>query len=191
VSGDQISTPLNLASSLNAIPVSLNSAAGRPAAVLVGLVQNETGWDVIMTKRASHLAHHAGQISFPGGKVDDGDANLTETALREANEEIGLDAQHVEVIGALDAVTSPVGFVVAPIVAMVKVPTELVAAPDEVEEIIILSLQHLANPAHHRRRSYMRAGEKREIWVIEHPDHYLWGLSATILVDLANRLAKS
>ena len=104
---------------LDAIPTWLNMKAGRPAAVLVGLMQRDTGWHVIMTERSAHLAHHAGQISFPGGKVEDGDGGLVDTALREAREEIALAAERVEVIGGLGQVTSPVGFVVQPVVGIV------------------------------------------------------------------------
>ena len=173
---------------LNPIPVRLGRQAGRPAAGLVGLMAGETGWQVIMTERAAHLAHHAGQISFPGGKVDESDATLVATALREADEEIALPAGEVEILGGLDPVTSPVGFVVQPVVGIIAPRTRLLASPDEVSRILILPLADLVSPPRHRRESYVRDGQHREVWVIDHPEHYIWGLSAAILVDLARRV---
>jgi 8-oxo-dGTP pyrophosphatase MutT (NUDIX family) len=173
---------------LNAIPMRLCSEAGRPAAVLVGLMAGESGWQLIMTERAAHLAHHAGQISFPGGKVDERDPNLVATALREADEEIALPSGKVEILGGLDPVVSPVGFIVQPIVGIVAPQVDLQASPDEVAQILILPLADLISPPRHRRESYMREGRCRNIWVIDHPHHYIWGLSAAIIVDLAARV---
>lgn len=190
---------------LNPVPTALNDDHGRPAAVLVGLqwgaidagdagdADNPAamGWHVIMTERAQHLAHHAGQISFPGGKVESADTGLQGTALREAAEEISLDAAHVTVLGGLDPVRSPVGFVVQPVVAVVETGVSFQPEPNEVAAILHLPLAHVLDPKQHRRDRYLRNGEPRDFWVIDHPQHYLWGLSATILVDLARRLANS
>lgn len=173
---------------LNPIPARLRSEAGRPAAVLVGLMANAAGWQVIMTERAAHLAHHAGQISFPGGKVDETDVTLVATALREADEEIALPASQVDILGGLDPVTSPVGFVVQPIVGIVAPQVDLQPSPDEVAQILTLPLADLISPPRHRRDSYIRDGRRRDVWVIDHPDHYIWGLSAAIIVDLAARV---
>jgi 8-oxo-dGTP pyrophosphatase MutT (NUDIX family) len=179
------------ATRLNPIPTRLRSEAGRPAAVLVGLMADASGWQVIMTERAAHLAHHAGQISFPGGKVDESDTTLVATALREADEEIALPATEVEILGGLDPVSSPVGFIVQPVVGIVAPQVTLQACPDEVARILILPLADLISPPRHRRESYIREGRRREVWVIDHPDHYIWGLSAAIIVDLAARVAMS
>lgn len=173
---------------LNPIPARLRSEAGRPAAVLVGLMANAAGWQVIMTERAAHLAHHAGQISFPGGKVDETDVTLVATALREADEEIALPASQVDILGGLDPVTSPVGFVVQPIVGIVAPQVDLQPSPDEVAQILTLPLADLISPTRHRSDSYIRDGRRRDVWVIDHPDHYIWGLSAAIIVDLAARV---
>jgi 8-oxo-dGTP pyrophosphatase MutT (NUDIX family) len=173
---------------LNPIPSRLRSGAGRPAAVLVGLMADTAGWQVIMTERASHLAHHAGQISFPGGKVDAMDRTLAATALREADEEIALPASQVDILGGLDPVTSPVGFIVQPIVGIVAPQVALQPCPDEVAQILTLPLADLISPPRHRRESYVREGRRREVWVIDHPEHYIWGLSAAIIVDLATRV---
>ena len=178
---------LALAERLNPVPHSLRADQGRPAAVLVGLQQQAAGWHVVMTRRAGHLAHHAGQISFPGGKVDPTDASLVATALREAQEEIALTPGSVTILGALDVVVSPVGFVVQPIVGLIAPESDFVAAPDEVDEVLVLPLADILDTARHRRESYLREGVRREVWVIDYADHYLWGLSASILVDLARR----
>ena len=177
-----------LAERLNPIPQSFPADRGWPAAVLVGLQKQQADWHVVMTRRASHLAHHAGQISFPGGKVDPNDANLTATALREAEEEIALPPASVSIIGALDMVTSPVGFSVQPVVGIVAPETSFVASPGEVDEVLVLPLEEVLDSARHRRETYLREGIRREVWVIEHTVHSLWGLSASILVDLASRL---
>jgi 8-oxo-dGTP pyrophosphatase MutT (NUDIX family) len=173
---------------LNPIPLRLRSGADRPAAVLVGLMADTDGWQVIMTERAPHLAHHAGQISFPGGKVDAMDQTLVATALREADEEIALPASQVDILGGLDPVTSPVGFIVQPIVGIVAPQVALQPCPDEVAQILTLPLADLISPPRHRRESYVREGRRREVWVIDHPEHYIWGLSAAIIVDLATRV---
>ena len=173
---------------LNPIPTRLRREAGRPAAVLVGLMADAGEWQVIMTERAAHLANHAGQISFPGGKVDESDATLVATALREADEEIALSATSVDILGGLDPVASPVGYVVQPIVGLVAPQVRLCASPDEVARILTLPLADLISPPRHRRESYIRDGRRRDIWVIDHPEHYIWGLSAAIIVDLAARI---
>ena len=154
----------------------------------MGLQEQHTDWHVIMTRRASHLAYHAGQIGFPGGKVDPNDVNIMATALREAQEEIALPPADVAITGALDMVTSPVGFLVQPVVGIVAPDTSFVAAPAEVDEVLVLPFEDVLDSARHRRETYLREGVQREVWVIDHADHYLWGLSASILVDLAGRL---
>ncbi len=179
---------LHFAKSLNSVPLSLSTDKGRPAAVLVGLQQQAAGWHVVMTRRAGNLAHHAGQISFPGGKVDPDDINLVATALREAMEEISLPPESVAILGALDIVKSPVGFVVQPIVGLIASEADFVAAPGEVDEVLLMPLSDILDTARHRRESYLYEGTRREVWVIDHEEHYLWGLSASILVDLAGRL---
>ena len=175
---------------LNPVPARLKETAGQPSAVLVGLMQRRDGWHVIMTERAHHLAHHPGQISFPGGKVDAADPDLVATALREADEEVFLPRSSVEILGGLDTVRSPVGFVVQPVVGLVDPDVTLRAAPDEVAQVLVLPLGPLIDPQRHVRRSYIREGQRREVWVIEDNQYNIWGLSASILVDLGKRMSQ-
>ncbi len=178
---------MRFAKLLNPVPKFLCADEGQPAVVLVGLQEREASWHVVMTRRASHLTHHAGQISFPGGKVDPEDTSLVETALREAKEEIALCPNAVTIIGALDIVVSPSGFVVQPVVGLIAPEANFVAAPNEVDEVFVLPLNEVLDFTRHRRESYLREGVWREVWVIDHADYYLWGLSASILVDFASR----
>ena len=175
---------------LNPVPARLKETAGRPSAVLVGLMQRCKGWHVIMIERAHHLAHHAGQISFPGGKVDNSDSDLVATALREADEEVSLPRSSVEILGGLDTVRSPVGFVVQPVVGLVDPDVTLCAAADEVAQVLVLPLAPLVDPQRHVRRSYIREGQRRKVWVIEDYRYNIWGLSASILVDLGKRMSQ-
>ena len=122
----------------------------RPAAILVPLLRSAGHWHVLMTKRAEHLAHHAGQISFPGGKVEPDDDGPVSAALREAFEEVRLMPQSVSIAGGLDAVHSPAGFIVYPIVGIVGGDNGLgglVADPAEVDLIFTLPLSHVTNPS--------------------------------------------
>lgn len=174
---------------LASVPKSLKGE-GVPSAVLVGATMREGRWHVLMTERSRHLANHAGQISFPGGKVEAGDASLVHTALRETHEEIAVSPEEVRVLGALDVVASPSGFVVLPIVGIVDAGARPEANPDEVDRVLVLPLAPLLDPAARRRTSYTRQGRRRRVWAIDHEEHCIWGLSAAVLVDLARRAFK-
>ncbi len=163
----------------------------RPAAILVPLLRLAGQWHVLMTKRAEHLAHHAGQISFPGGKVESQDDGSVSAALREAFEEVRLMPQSVSIAGGLDAVRSPAGFIVQPIVGIVGGDDGLdglVADPAEVDLIFTLPLSHVINPSNFRLVPRETDGRRDDYWVIEHDDHRIWGLSARVLNDLCRRI---
>ena len=163
----------------------------RPAAILVPLLRSAGHWHVLMTKRAEHLAHHAGQISFPGGKVEPDDDGPVSAALREAFEEVRLMPQSVSIAGGLDAVRSPAGFIVQPIVGIVGGDDGLgglVADPAEVDLIFTFPLSHVINPSNFRLMPRETNGRRNDYWVFEHDDHLIWGLSARVLKDLHRRI---
>ncbi|HVZ07780.1 CoA pyrophosphatase [Rhodopila sp.] len=160
-----------------------------PAAVLVPVVMGEAP-GVLLTKRTPHLKAHAGQVSFPGGRIDPEDRGPEDAALREAWEEIGLERGAVEILGRLDDYATGTGYRITPILSLV--PPDLVYQPsaDEVESVFELPMTVLLDPdAPRRQRQHVR-GEWREYWVWPHPDHYIWGATAAILVHLAERLQR-
>ena len=163
----------------------------RPAAILVPLLRDAGDWHVLLTKRAAHLAHHAGQISFPGGKVEPEDDGPVGAALREAHEEVRIVPQSVQIVGGLDAVRSPAGFVVQPVVGIVcgdNGLAGLVADPGEVDLIFTLPLSHIINPNNFRLVPRQTNGRRNDYWIVEHDDHLIWGLSARVLNDLHRRI---
>lgn len=158
-----------------------------PAAVLVG-IQHGAEPGILLTKRAFHLSRHAGQVAFPGGRIDPEDASAEAAALREAEEEIGLNAADVELIGRLPDYATGTGFRISPILALLPSGLTLRAQEAEVEEIFTLKLETLLDPeAPQRQRAEFR-GRTREFWVWPHPTHYIWGATAAILVNLSHRL---
>ena len=162
----------------------------RLAAVLVPLIWRESDWQILMTKRAAHLSHHAGQISFPGGALDTSDKGFIDTALREAHEEICLPPSSVKVMGSLLPVRSPAGFIVQPIVGIVgsEIFNELQPDPAEVDSIFTLPLAHIAQPCNFTLVPCKAIERDNEYWVVAHPLYYIWGLSARVLNDLHQRL---
>ena len=164
----------------------------KQAAVLVPFVLGPAP-GVLLTKRAASLSSHAGQVSFPGGRIDPCDASPEAAALREAEEEIGLDPARVEVLGRLASYVTGSGFCIMPILGLLPPGValdELSLCPSaaEVETVFELPLAVLLDPdAPQRRRAQFR-GRWREFWVWPHPDHFIWGATAGILVNLAARL---
>ena len=162
----------------------------RLAAVLVPLFWCDSDWQILMTKRAAHLSHHAGQISFPGGVLDASDKGLIDTALREAHEEISLTPTSVRVMGSLQPVRSPAGFVVQPFVGIIGGDSffELQPNPAEVESIFTVPLAHIGQPDNFSFVPREANGRRNSYWVVSHSKYYIWGLSAGILNDLRQRL---
>lgn len=162
----------------------------RLAAVLVPLIWRDSVWQILLTKRAAHLSHHAGQISFPGGALDASDKGLVDTALREAHEEINLTPPSVKVMGSLLPVRSPAGFIVQPIVGIIggDIFDDLRPDPAEVDSIFTLPLAHIGEPDNFSLIPRQTDGRDNSYWVVSHPEHYIWGLSARVLNDLRQRL---
>ena len=167
------------------------------ASVLVPLVVRDEVV-VIFTQRTDHLNDHPGQISFPGGRAEPGDADAVATALREAHEEIGLEAFEVEVLGSLPTYTTGTGFVVTPVVGLVAAKALLRPDPMEVAEVFEVPLSWLMNPANHQRHAVEIAGATREFISIPWPGsdangqprrYFIWGATAAMLRNLYRFLA--
>ena len=164
-----------------------------PAAVLVPIVQRPEGLSVLLTRRTDHLRDHAGQISFPGGRSEPDDSDAADTALREAEEEVGLGRRHVEVVGELPAYTTVTSYVVTPVVGLVTPPFDLELDSFEVAEAFEVPLAFLMTPAHHRRHVFTFEGGKRQFFSMTWHGHgadgqpreyFIWGATAAMLRNL-------
>jgi len=154
------------------------------AAVLVPLVVRDSGITVLLTQRTAHLRDHAGQISFPGGRCEDSDTSVEHTALREAQEEVGLDPAQVEVLGLLPEYRTGSGFSIMPVVALVRPPLNLKLDDFEVAEAFEAPLSFLLDPANRKRHSIDHQGGQREYWAMPWEGYYIWGATAGMLVSL-------
>jgi 8-oxo-dGTP pyrophosphatase MutT (NUDIX family) len=159
----------------------------RPAAVLLPIVCRSVP-TVLFTRRTPHLARHAGQVSFPGGRVEDGDLSLVETALRETAEETGITAGFVSVAGFLEPYETGTGFAILPVVGLLSEGFPLVPNPAEVAEIFEVPLDFLLDPANRERHAADWQGRRREYYAFEYEGHTIWGATAAILVDFAERM---
>jgi len=159
----------------------------RPAAVLIPVVEHSQP-TVLLTQRSAHLNEHAGQISFPGGKIDAADASPLETALREAEEEIGLDREFVDPIGYLDVYGTSFGFRILPTVARVRPGFKLQINASEVDDAFEVPLAFLMNPANHQRHAKEFRGMERTYYAMPYEERYIWGATAGILRVLYERI---
>lgn len=172
----------------------------RIASVLIPLIVDGDEVRVLLTQRTAHLHDHAGQISFPGGGVDERDADAVATALREAHEEIGLPPSQVEVIGTLPEYLTATGYKVTPVVALIDQPFSPVLDPFEVSEVFEVPLSFLMNPANHERRVFQLGDTARTFYAMPYPVHqntaterryFIWGATAAMLRNLYHFLRAS
>nr|WP_275982064.1 CoA pyrophosphatase [Frigidibacter sp. ROC022] len=159
----------------------------RPAGVLVAVTPDS---ELLLTKRSSQLRHHPGQIAFPGGKVDPGDDGVIGAALREAEEEIGLPRDAVEVLGTLPPHRTVTGFAVTPVVALVTRAFDPVAEPGEVDEVFAVPLEHVLNPENYSVQGRIWRGAERHYYAVPWGPYYIWGATARMLRVLAERMAR-
>jgi len=159
----------------------------RPAAVLLPIVDHPEP-TVLLTQRAQHLPDHAGQVSFPGGKIDKGDADPCAAALREAKEEIGLDRAHVEPLGYLDLYMTTLGYRIVPVIARVKPGFALKLSVSEVDATFEVSLAFLMDQNNVQRHSRDWHGMTRHYYAITFGERYIWGVTAGILRNLHDRI---
>ncbi|WP_136443351.1 CoA pyrophosphatase [Pacificoceanicola onchidii] len=162
----------------------------RPAGVLCAFEQTPLGLEVILTKRSSRLKHHPGQIAFPGGKQDEGDRDVVDAALREAYEEIGLPKTHVEVIGTLPTHETVTGFLVTPVLGLVRESFEVLPEKGEVEEVFRAPFAHVTDPARYAVQSRRWRGHRRSYFTAPLGPYYIWGATARMLRVLADRVSE-
>jgi 8-oxo-dGTP pyrophosphatase MutT (NUDIX family) len=166
----------------------INKAQLKQAAVLVALVDHGKHITVLLTKRASQLRHHGGQISFPGGRVDNSDNDLIFTATREAHEEIALLPQHCEIIGQLHPYQTISGYVVTPIVAFIPAKLELQANIDEVDEIFEVPLAHFLNNNNTQSVRVKQQNHSYQVYFMPYNHYNIWGATAAIMKDLIDHI---
>jgi 8-oxo-dGTP pyrophosphatase MutT (NUDIX family) len=165
------------------------AAAITAAAVLVPIVNHPSGLTVIFTQRTSHLKAHSGQVSFPGGRAEPEDPTPEFTALREAQEEIGLPMERVEVLARLPEYHTRTGFRVTPVVGLLNPPLDLMPDPREVEELFEVPLSFLLEPKNHRRETRKVQGRTVGYYVMRYENRVIWGATAGMLINLYRHLA--
>ena len=161
-----------------------------PAAVLVPIVERPAGLSLLLTRRTDHLDVHAGQISFPGGRVE-GDESLEAAALRETEEEVGLPRRHVRLIGMLDTYVTRTGFEVTPVVGAIRPPFPVTPDSFEVAEVFEVPLSFILAPSSLQRHVRVFQGKERQFYAFPHGDYYIWGATAGMLVNLVQVLTAS
>ncbi len=167
----------------------LTVAGLKPAAVLLPLVERADGLQLLLTRRSPHLRHHAGQISFPGGRQDPDDRDLIHTALRETQEELGIVPAQIEVLGTLTPLNTVSQYDVLPVLGLVTADYQLTLSRDEVDQAFEVPLNHLLDPRHHIALTIPRADHLHTIYWIPWQHHFIWGATASMIRQLSRQLA--
>ncbi len=163
----------------------------RKACVLVTLVNKEGELHLLLTKRTDSVEHHKGQISFPGGMVDDGDESESATALREVEEEIGIPRSAITILGMLDDIHIPSGFIVSPVVGYIDCLSELTTSPDEVAEVLLIPLEKFLDPSLRTLETRELKGKQRQVYFYHVWKEPVWGATAHIIKQLTDLIDNS
>ncbi|MBM4921531.1 CoA pyrophosphatase [Vibrio parahaemolyticus] len=169
----------------------LNFMKGKPlrdAAVLIGFVDRPEGLQVILTKRAEHLRHHPGQISFPGGKFEPEDIHLVNTALRETNEEVGIEDKHIHVFGQLPKLPTISQFNVTPFLAFISPDFKTHIDPNEVESVFEVPANHILNPNKLYSSKFELKRSSHRVFAIPYRQHFIWGMTAQIIESMQKHI---
>lgn len=172
---------------LNGLP-SPTGRALKPAAVIAPLLMHDGPPRLLLTERASHLNTHAGQVAFPGGRIEADDLSPAGAALREMQEEVGIDPVHVEVLGRFDPYETVTGYCVTPFVGVVRPGYRLQPDPSEVADVFETPFEFLMNPVNHQRQSRVWQGQERHFYAMPWKERYIWGATAGMLKSLYDRL---
>lgn len=176
--------PLPLGSDLSLSGIASEPQSWRPASVLVPLVDRATEITVLLTQRTDDMPSHAGQIAFPGGRRQAGDADAVATALRETEEEVGLSRQFVDVVGAIDSYRTGTGYEITPIVGIVSPGFTIHADPREVADVFEVPLEHFLDEVNHKIGSRIYQGRERRYYAMPYGERYIWGATAGMLKNL-------
>ncbi len=163
----------------------------RPAGVLIPVVEREEGLTVLLTRRSAELKHHAGQISFPGGRMEEHDKDIQATALRETYEEVGIPPENVDVIGYLEPMPTVTGYAVTPVIGLVDSPDSLNIDHNEVESVFEVPLEFLLDKRNARASERDFRGRKVAIVEFLFEEHRIWGVTAYMLIELREKLIKN
>ncbi|USD42528.1 CoA pyrophosphatase [Vibrio sp. SCSIO 43135] len=163
----------------------------RKASVLIGFVERKGELSVVLTRRASHLKHHPGQISFPGGKYEESDASLLDTAIREANEEIGIDPKHIHIIGQMPELITVSHFSVTPVIAFIDANFSMVIDENEVDEAFEVPVDHLLDSSKLFSHTFTINNANHRVFGIPYKRHFIWGMTAQIIQAMQQHIMKT